>query len=537
MALESPATYAEWYWKTSVDASLARSESYEKTLAPIASNLLSSLPDIGELPPYLANFLDAIKNPTAPDLDNVLCRFLADVGSGLAQRVLGHEVKGFDYQVNAYLQNLRITPEIANVLMLRKKITEELWTARQSAGGYSAVEAAFPYEASKPYPAIQDIITYARYHGPPDSPKELAWTYYDISPNDWPLWEFLSIQKPTIDHVFALFKRRFWTPEQVNTELARLGWSVEDRPAILDLAYTIPNPMLLTQGALFQEYSEEGVLDGISIGDIHPDYAKLYLDAILTKPATTDIIAYQLRQDPYLSNLGRELSKIGIHPAYHSLYKELAYQIPPVADIITMAVREAFTPEIASRFGQYEGLPTQYVEWVQKKGLSREWAERYWAAHWSLPSPSQGFEMLHRGIITREDLMLLLRALDIMPFWRDKLVEMAYTPLTRVDVRRMYNLGVLNENEVRQAYKDIGYNDINANRLTQFTVKLLEQATTRAEEQAEKAKIGKVQTWTSSQTLSFLKKGLITQNRARDEFYMLGYNTEHVNVYLASVTK
>ncbi|GAJ24007.1 unnamed protein product, partial [marine sediment metagenome] len=165
-------------------------------------------------------------------------------------------------------------------------------------------------------------------------------------------------------------------------------------------------------------------------------YANVYWDAVLTKPSTQDLVAYELRRDPSLNNLHNELTKVGVHPNYHPLYKELAYQIPPVADIITMAVREAFTPAIAARFGQYEDLPAPYVEWVQKKGLSKEWAERYWAAHWSLPSPQQGFEMLHRGVIGEGDLNMLLRALDVMPFWRDKLTQIAYRPLSRVDVRR-----------------------------------------------------------------------------------------------------
>jgi hypothetical protein len=199
-----------------------------------------------------------------------------------------------------------------------------------------------------------------------------------------------------------------------------------------------------------KEVDTDTIIEDISKADIHWQYANVYLDAVLTKPATTDLIAYQLRIDPSLSNLDRELRKIGIHPSYNALYKELAYQIPPVADIITMAVREAFTPEIAARFGQYQDLPPDFVQWVGKKGLSREWAERYWAAHWSLPSPQQGFEMLHRNIISKEELQLLLRALDIMPFWRDKLIQSAYEPLTRIDTRRMYQLGVLNEPQVKE---------------------------------------------------------------------------------------
>ena len=52
--------------------------------------------------------------------------------------------------------------------------------------------------------------------------------------------------------------------------------------------------------------------------------------------------------------------------------------------------------------------------------------------------------MLHRGVIDTAELDMLLRAQDVMPFWRDRLTAIAYRPLTRVDVRRMYKQGVLN---------------------------------------------------------------------------------------------
>lgn len=537
MAIDSPQTYAEWYWSNSLDALRARAEDYEKTLAPIANSIVSGLPNLSDLPPYISAFLSSITTPTAPDLDNVLVRFVADIGAGLAQRILGHEVREFDYKVNSYLKNLRIIPDVANALMLRNKITEELWLARQEAAGYSELEATFLYESQKPYPTLPDIITYARYHGDPDNPKEIAWSKYDISETDFDLWDWLSWQKLTTEQVLSLFRRRYLTEGESLTELARLGWHAPDKAAVLDLAYTLPNAMLLVQGDLLREDTTENILKDISSADVHPNYAQVYLDGILIKPASTDIIAYELRKDPNLSNLDRELRKLGVHPNYFPLLKELAYQIPPVADIITMAVREAFTPDIAARFGQYEGLPTQFVEFVGKKGISREWAERYWAAHWNLPSPQQGFEMLQRGVISHDELALLLRALDIMPFWRDKLVQISYNPLTRVDIRRMYALGVLNENEIHKAYQDIGYNTENAARLTKFTVKLTEQAKARAEATKEKVETAKAPLWTTAQTLSFVKKGLITTKRAEQELIRLGYDTERITIYMASAVK
>lgn len=624
MAIENPQTYAEWFWNNSVQAVNMKAEQVEKTLKPVVQTIVNGLPDFTDLPPAIRSYFNAISNPTAPDWDNVLVRFVADLGSGIAQRVLGHEIKEFDYKVNKYLQNTLITPDVANRLRMRNKITDDLWKARQNTGGLSEIEGAFIYESQKPYPNIADIITFARYNADPYNPRDKAFSVFDISATDWEMWDWLSWQKLNTGQVLELHKRRIWPETEVTLELARLGWQDKDRTALLDLAYSLPNAMLIVQGALLQGADDDTIIEAISKADIHPTYATAYYDAVLTKPASEDLIAYQLRKDPSLSNLDVELKKIGIHPAYNSVYKELAYEIPPVADIITMAVREAFTPEIASRFGQYEGLPPDYVQWVQKKGLTKEWAERYWAAHWSLPSPQQGFDMLHRGIIDRSELGLLLRALDIMPFWRDKLIEVAYKPLTRVDVRRMFQLGVLDRSETKQAYEDIGYNDKNAERMTVFTERyvrqtqskfntndvinaytqrlidrgeanrllriigikdadiqgILDTANVKREWAYKKEKIeavqnlfkkGKIQEsqvqtelrqinipseqialylqqwmakspaekeslWTTVQTIGFTKSGLISIQRAEQELRDLGYDDEHVRVYLASVT-
>jgi len=164
-----------------------------------------------------------------------------------------------------------------------------------------------------------------------------------------------------------------------------------------------------------------------------------------------------------------------------------SFAYPGISDIVRMAVREAYTPEIAERFGQYQDIPPQFITEAAKLGIPDEIARQYWAAHWDLPSPMQGFDMLHRGIITEADLKLLLRALDVMPFWRDKLVQLAYAPFTRVDIRRMHKLGTLTEAQVKQSYQDIGYSPEKAAALTQFTVKLNTDVETEKEKELLKS--------------------------------------------------
>ena len=475
MALESPSTYAEWYWSHSVDAQKLLAEDSEKVMAPYMADLLSDVRFMEETPEAIKSLIDAVTKPT----DFAWAGALTGIGLNAVDEVLD---VAFDPIITMMKRARKratketwLTSSEVNTLWARQKITEGLWDESVASEGYEEVLASSLYEAQLPYPTIDDFIRYSRYTTDYDNAYTEFQKWWNINAREWPVWEWLSLEKVTTEQAQRLFVRGNLSESDFRAEIGRIGWHAVDRDNIIDLAYQVPNAMLLIQAGLLQEVSNEVIIEDIKKADIHPDYAQKYLDAILTKPQSMDIIAYQLRKDPKLDKLPDELNKIGIHPNYHDLYKELAYQIPPVQDIITMAVREAFTPDIAQRFGQYEGLPAAYVEWVGKKGLSKEWAERYWAAHWSLPSVSQGFEMLHRNIITREDLSMLLRALDVMPFWRDKLIQMSYKPLTRVDVRRMYRVGTLDEAGIKKAYRDVGYADSNADLMADFTIKQTRQ--------------------------------------------------------------
>jgi hypothetical protein len=194
---------------------------------------------------------------------------------------------------------------------------------------------------------------------------------------------------------------------------------------------------------------------------------------------------------------------------------------PGISDLVRMAVREAFTPEIAEKFGQYQDLPAKYMEYAQKIGLPEDFAKAFWAAHWDLPSPQMGFDLLHRGIITQDELKLLLRALDIMPFWRDKLIQLSYSPFTRVDIRRMHKMGILTEAQVLQSYKDIGYNDEKAKALTDFTIKLNADTATGGDKELAK-----------SEVISLYKKRLLTRDQAKARLGYLEYADEDIDLIL-----
>jgi len=469
--IENPKTFGDYYWAAEVEAKRLRSEQHEKAYSPVVVGYIGAIGIPENTPDALVKFLEHLQNPQDPDWDDLQRMFLGTVSRGVALAGGEQMAKPFEYEAAEKYLNSRIKAETAVTLFQRKKITQDFYDHRMHSDGYADSESLHLYKSMQPYPSVPELIRYGRYNSDAENPKTFVWSLFDVQPDDWEMWNWLSIQKLSTEQVQNVYRRGGWDKNRAGLELSRLGWPLEEREALINLAYQLPNAMLLTQGNLLQGLSQTEMIDDIAKAGIHPSYAEKYFDGVLTKPNTQDLIAWQLRLDPSLSGLDDELRRTGVHPSYFDVYKTLAHPIPPINDLITMAVREVFTPAIASRFGQYEGLPAAYVEAAEKKGLTKEWAERYWAAHWTLPSVQQGFAMLHRGIINQADLGLLMRALDIMPFWRDKLMQLSYKPLTRVDVRRMHLLGTLDESGVRRAYQDVGYNERNAGLMTDFTVR------------------------------------------------------------------
>lgn len=220
------------------------------------------------------------------------------------------------------------------------------------------------------------------------------------------------------------------------------------------------------------------------------------------------------------------LRKYGYTDEDIRLFKALYFILPTPSDLIRMAVREAFSPEIAQKFGQYEDFPETFAKWAAKLGISEEWAKAYWAAHWDLPSATQGFEMLHRGIITEEELKLLLRALDVMPFWREKLIQLSYEPYTRVDVRRMYQLGILSFEDVVKAYKDLGYDEQRARNLAEFTVRYYAPE--------DKTELDEYRQLSRNIFIQAYKKGVITREELIERLKGIKYTPEDAE-FLARV--
>lgn len=623
MSLESPETYGEFYWKSQVDATRAFDEETEQSIKGFIPRLFVDGAIRDAVPFDILPKLEQLFEFEHAGLGSVGGRFVSEAADNVVGKLLDNALKDFGWVTGSIFQDEHVPVDALNVLKRRKRISDDFWNKRLSQYGYSEGERLFLYDAAAPFPAPADVIRWGRWQAGSNKQKDVVQAFFDIPDSHWNIWEWLGRQVLTTEQTTSLLRRGDIESNEYYDIMDRIGWNHTEADAVASLSYMVPNAMLLLQGNLQSKESRQDIFEDLRRADVHPDYCQKYYDAVLTKPSSSDVIAYELRQGNNLANLQSKLTQIGVHPDWFDVYRTLSSRIPPVADIISMAVREAFSPAIAARFGQYEDFPADFARYAAQQGLSEDWAKRYWAAHWGLPSPQQGFEMLHRGVITTDDLNLLMKAQDIMPFWRDKMTAIAYRTLTRVDVRRMYDLGVLDRSGVLESYKDAGYSDKNAERMTDFTVAYVQKSQThsaqddiikafsdrmidRSEASSLLTRIGlkwdlityllddieykrewdridaqikgiknlykkgqydqdmtltelakldlpadtiellmeqwwyekkgdEVKTWSKAETIKFMQSGAITKERGERELYNMGYNEEHVRVYMETI--
>lgn len=191
--------------------------------------------------------------------------------------------------------------------------------------------------------------------------------------------------------------------------------------------------------------------------------------------------------------------------------------MPTPTDLVRFGVREVFTPEIAQKFRQYEDFPEDIMAWGDRIGMTRELMELYWAAHWDLPSPGQGFDMYHRKIIDYDELGGLLRALDVMPFWRDRLIQISHRLIPRRTIARLARARSIEMPKAIDLFMQLGYTAENS---------ALMVAADYLDEQEPVKNLAK------GEILTAYRRQVVTEAWARQQLQALGYVGENITFYL-----
>lgn len=233
----------------------------------------------------------------------------------------------------------------------------------------------------------------------------------------------------------------------------------------------LPDPQSLAFMHRIGIMSEEGFTDAMKKLGLHDKLIPVYQELSRQLPNAGEVMAGKWRGTISGSEFDTILKRMGYDDEAVKLYNELSNNLPNIQDLIRMLVRDAFNDEAANKYGYDEDFPEEINKFFAQQGYNPDWAKRYWRSHWQLPSPNQAYEMLHRGLIDQGDLETLLRISDYPKFWRDKLRDISFNVMTRVDVRRLLQAGLIDEAKTLSVYKQMGYTEDDAKLLTEFAVR------------------------------------------------------------------
>ena len=144
---------------------------------------------------------------------------------------------------------------------------------------------------------------------------------------------------------------------------------------------------------------------------------------------------------------------------------------PTPKDFIHYAVRETFDDSVAAKYGYDQHYPKEMEEYVIKAGMNPDWLKHEWRAHWAMISPRTAYEMLQREEIDKDMLRDILKIADYPPYLIDKLINISYARIGRIDLRRLYSSGEIDFAEMEKGYRHLGYSPSDATKISTWTDK------------------------------------------------------------------
>jgi hypothetical protein len=351
----------------------------------------------------------------------------------------------------------------------------------------------------------------------------------------YPAWSFIAGGVAYINAAFQALSRAF----QVPFGSAERTWQRNYNKAVLDLKASIAQVVSLRTQNLITDVEYKARMAEYGFGPAEADL--LYANEG-TIPSTGQLLELLNRQEggeirgkktydeAYIRAL---LLKSPIKDELIDDILELRYALLGASDYIRFAVKDAYTKDEALAKVLAEDFPEVLGPKLVALGYTKEDAEAAWRAHWDLPSPTQVFEMLHRGVLPPGDpdkvVADYLKQADYDPRWRGPLKAISYNPITRTDAKRAYKLGLggFDEARLKQAYMDLGYTPQDADTLVAFT-KLDVGEEARAERELL---VGPVRT----QALNMYRARRITEAELRQVLANLKYPQDLVDRYIADI--
>ncbi len=205
-------------------------------------------------------------------------------------------------------------------------------------------------------------------------------------------------------------------------------------------------------------------------------------------------------------------------------WEKLGDFIPPITDLVRFMVRDVEDKGIVEEFGLDDEFTEKWAgearRWGEQQGIAEDTAKRYWRAHWRIPSPTQLFEMFHRtrflpdghpDKVTQNMVETALKQDDLLPFWIKPMINITFRRLSRVDARRAFETGAIDEAFLRNEFVKLGYEDEAVDALVNW------------------AKINRVRVLSNRPEMKLFRDGVITEVEARRTFADTKISTETID--------
>jgi len=268
--------------------------------------------------------------------------------------------------------------------------------------------------------------------------------------------------------------------------------------------------------------------------------ARLYLHS-----QRSQIPAIALLDSLWRGNINREeyykkMYSLGYWDTEADLFELSQLYLPSHQDLIRFQVRDVYNEQIVEKYGYDEEFPSSILPDAKKIGMNEETMRKYWKAHWQLPSPIMVYDMVQRlnpevlGILgdkytkmgldkdnlvtTVDTLKEMLKIDDYPKYWRDRMAAISYTPITRVDLRRIYNLNLCDDDFVKATLMERGYTSDDAALMLEFYKSL---------------KMGKDKQLSEKSLFDSYNYGFITLDQIVQEFREKGYDDNEITLKLA----
>jgi len=201
-----------------------------------------------------------------------------------------------------------------------------------------------------------------------------------------------------------------------------------------------------------------GTLGDVMFGSMARSMMKKVTNRIME---VTQLIHIYRRGDITYDQFKDWMAESGFDETWTDLWLKAYEFLPSWGDLIHWQAREVFEPAMVAKYGLDDEFENLDLTLFEKIGVTPDQARNAWRAHWEHASYNQMVELLHRDLITEEDFKDWFRLVEIPPFWRDGLLEVAYTWPTRVDVRRWWDMRTIDEARLRELYAGMGYHGKN----------------------------------------------------------------------------